>query len=140
MESELVNEESLRATAILFCREVSKSQGGDGLLSLINVFGNINIKGDVPLSSRPVDFPFWIYISMEDKKPRDKYELAIEAYSPDGNRVLSAQAPLENSFLSSHVSGAQNVVAIINQEGSYVINIKLQDKIIGKSVLTVTKV
>ena len=132
-------EENLRIPAVLFCREVHRAEGDERLLSLINVFANINIKGDISLSNRPITLPFWIYVGAEDTKPKDKYELTIEAHSPDGAQVLSTQMLLENPFLSPHTSGAQKVVAVVNQEGSYVINVKFQNKIIGKNVLTVTK-
>ena len=139
MKTESVNEEYPRVTAVLLCQEVSRSAAADGLLSLVNVFGNINIKGDTPLSNRPINLPFWIYVGADDVKPKDKYELTIEAHSPDGEQVLSTQMLLENPFLSSHISGAQSLVTVINQEGNYVIDLKLQNRTIGKKVLTVTR-
>ena len=139
MKAESVNQEYPRATALLLCREVSKSAAADGLLSLVNVFGNINIKGDIPLSNQPINLFFWVYIEAEDQKPRDKYELIIEVHSPKGEMVLAVQVLLENPFLSPHISGAQSVAIIINQEGNYVFDLKLQNRIIGKKVLTVTR-
>lgn len=132
-------EESLRASSVLFCQEIHRAEGRDGLLSLVNVFANINIKGDVPLSVQPITLPFWIYIGAEDEKPKDRYELTIEINSPEGGQVLSVQTLLENPFLSRYISGAQNVVAVINQAGGYIVNVKFQNKIIGKSVLTIAK-
>lgn len=140
MTRDSAKEEYPQIKAILLCREVSISAGLDGLLSLSNVFENINVKGDAPLSTRNMNLPLWIYVALETAKPEGEYNLTIEVYSPGGEKVLEVPMLLENPFLSPHSSGAVNLVAVIKQEGNYLIDIKFQNRTIGKRTLSVNRI
>ena len=136
-------QESVYLSAILLCQQILKSEGKEKLVSLINIFDNLVVSTNAPVSTT-IQFPIecYLFTKLADKKPRGNYELVIEIFSPSGKKLVQITGTLQNKNISKAGSIGdilQPLHFTTDEDGDHLIIIKIQDQIIGERTLYVSR-
>lgn len=136
-------QESVYLSAILLCQQILKSEGKEKLVSLINIFDNLVVSTNAPVSATiQIPIECYLFAKLADKKPRGNYELVIEIFSPSGKKLVQITGNLQNKNISKAGSIGdilQPLHFTTDEDGDHLITIKIQDQIIGERKLYVSR-